>query len=90
MNYNNLIITIIFVIVFTCILKLFENKSGVATYFILPSAIAGISIYLIGGCDLQRPDWCSIDILTWIFVFILTFIICIAPFPKPPPQPLLG
>jgi hypothetical protein len=89
MNHNNLIITLIFVITFTCILKLFENKSGAATYFILPSAIAAISIYLIGGCDLQKPDWCPIDILTWIIVFVIAFIICLAPFPNPPQKPLL-
>jgi hypothetical protein len=83
MNYNNLIITLIFVIILTCTLKLFDNKSGVSTCFILPSAIAAISIYLIGGCDMQKPDWCPIDIITWLMIFIIAFIICISPFPKP-------
>ncbi len=96
MNYNSLIITLIFVIVLTCILKLFDNKSGTATYFILPSAIAAISIYLIGGWDLKKPNWCPIDILTWVIIFVLVFVICLLPFPNPshiksyqprPPQP---
>lgn len=82
MNYNNLIVSIIFVIIITLILKMFDNKSGVATHFILPSAIAAIAIYLVGGWDLKKPDWCPIDIITWISFFILAFIICISPFPK--------
>ena len=83
MNYNNLIVTLIFVIILTCSLKLFDNKSGVSTCFILPSAIAAMSIYLIGGCDMQKPDWCPIDILSWLMIFVIAFIICILPFPNP-------
>ena len=82
MNYNNLIIILIFVILLTCILKLFPNKSGASTCFILPSAIAAITIYLIGGCDMKKPEWCPIDILTWLMIFLIAFIICILPFPK--------
>ena len=81
MNYNNLIVSIIFVIIITLILKMFDNKSGVATHFILPSAIAAIAIYLVGGWDLKKPDWCPIDIITWISFFLLALIICITPFP---------
>jgi hypothetical protein len=95
MNYTTLIISLIFVIIVTFILKLFDNKSGTATYFILPSAIAAITIYLIGGWDLKKPNWCPIDILTWISIFVLAFVICIIPIPKskhsfgsPQPQPL--
>lgn len=61
---------------------MFDNKSGIATYIILPSAITSISIYLIGGWDMKKPDWCSIDIFSWLIIFLLTFIICISPFPK--------
>ena len=82
MNYNNLIVSIIFVIIITLILKMFTNKSGVPTHFILPAGIAGITLYLIGGWDLKKPDWCPIDIITWFSFFSLAFIICISPFPK--------
>lgn len=82
MNYNNLIVSIIFIIIFTLVLKMFDNKSGVATHFILPAGIAGITIYLVGGWDLKKPDWCPIDIITWISFFLLAFIICISPVPK--------
>ena len=82
MNYNNLIVSIIFVIIITLLLKTFDNKSGVPTHFILPSSVAAITIYLVGGWDLKKPDWCSIDIITWVSFLLLAFIICISPFPK--------
>lgn len=82
MNYTTLIITLIFIIILTFILKLFDNKSGTATCFILPSAIAALSIYLIGGWDLQKPNWCSIDILTWLIIFVFVFLLCLIPYPK--------
>ena len=81
MNYKNLVVSIIFVIFITLTLQLFDNKSGCDGKYVLPSVVVGLSIYLIGNWDTKKPEWCPIDIITWIVLFILSFGLCCMKFP---------
>ena len=66
--------TIIFVIIASLILANFTNRSNFPKTVMIPLLVGGLTKYILGDWD-AKFQWSYVDVIYWISIFGLSYII---------------